>query len=56
MDSTMIYTPPLDNEGRGISNIKKRHNSCWTLYVDHTVGKPNLESSLNWFNISYYFF
>jgi len=36
------YSQPL----QGGSGLKKRVNSCWTIFVDSTVSKPNLESTL----------
>jgi len=36
------YTQPLE----GGNGLKKRVNSCWTMFVDTTVSTPNLESTL----------
>ena len=40
----------IQRESSGLSSQGNRfYNSCWTIYVDSTVVKPNLESTLRWY-------
>jgi hypothetical protein len=42
-----------EREVSGLSSQGNRfYNSCWTIYVDSTVVKPNLESTLRWYALA----
>ena len=39
----------LTRENSSMSSSGRGYNSCWTIFVDSTIVKPNLESTLRWY-------